>query len=506
MGFKKVLVLIITLAFVTSFLSLSTALAQDNGWGSEYVPEHGDTPPSPQPPSEPGVSVPYTKAGDVDADGLPDSWEEEHYNNIGYYGSDDDADGDGLPVFGEYLAGLSPVSFDDSYPAWLFPGIFAAEIDSDYDVLFDLDELLLFGTLSQNADSDFDGDGAPNSVELNSGSDPADGQDVPEGWGGAYIPEPGETVGDADFDNVPDTCEVTYFGSTTAYGNVDADGDGFTNSEECSAGTNPNSFMDYPTLAPSPPPVDTGIGVPGEVPAIGEPGVARPPTVARPKESVDPSWMIDFLFGIPTQNMILQNAILQAVIMKNSLQSTLYGWRTETGSWEGRLDAAAQDILTAWPADDLPPGASTVLTWRFGNVPIGPGGEEWGAGDCMYKFLLFYWVTCDAGWNDDFDTQGEQERRYPNGVQILHSNLPNTVLVGKSTDGSTNSICRTGTNCQDDCDDKRDSMFVEVTEKIHEVAHNCPRDNETGEIEVTLKQYQPTGEKCWCQLPQISGQ
>jgi hypothetical protein len=49
-----------------------------------------------------------SNTGDEDDDGLPDAWEILHFENTGSYGSDDDADFDGLANIIEYAFGLDP--------------------------------------------------------------------------------------------------------------------------------------------------------------------------------------------------------------------------------------------------------------------------------------------------------------------------------------------------------------------------------------------------------------
>ena len=50
-----------------------------------------------------------TFSGDADADGLPDSWETQFFGGTGATPADD-ADGDGAPNLGEYLAGTNPTN------------------------------------------------------------------------------------------------------------------------------------------------------------------------------------------------------------------------------------------------------------------------------------------------------------------------------------------------------------------------------------------------------------
>jgi len=93
--------------------------------------------------------------------------------------------------------------------------------DTDGDGMPDDWEIDYFGDLSQEPDSDYDGDGANNMAEYQYGTDPTDP--------------------DSDSDQMPDGWEVQYgldpLDASDA--NVDGDGDGVTNLEEYLAGSDP---------------------------------------------------------------------------------------------------------------------------------------------------------------------------------------------------------------------------------------------------------------------------
>ena len=173
-------------------------------------------------PNDP-LSVP----GDIDGDGLSDTWEEAHFGVITAQDGFGDQDGDFATNEDEETAGTDPSGTDgfNSFP------------DTDGgtgDGLSDAWELFRFGDLDEIASGDPDGDLYTNAEEYQLGTDPDDQLSAP----------------DSDADGLSDGWETLYFhvngDSRTVTlakqtGDGDADGDGYTNEQEESALTNPNT-------------------------------------------------------------------------------------------------------------------------------------------------------------------------------------------------------------------------------------------------------------------------
>ena len=162
-----------------------------------------------------GSSDGETPETDADADGLPDSWEIEHFGNLTQGGSDD-SDGDGLTNLQEYEAGTDPNFY---------------QTDGDGDGLPDIWEIEYFGDLTQRGSRDTDDDGHSNLQEYAAGSDPNDPYDEPE---------------DTDVDGLSDTWEMEHFSNLSQDADDDYDGDDFTNIQEYESGTDPSDETDYP--------------------------------------------------------------------------------------------------------------------------------------------------------------------------------------------------------------------------------------------------------------------
>lgn len=183
-----------------------------------------------------GGSNPTVKAsvpGDVDGDGLPDSWEISYFGNLSAT-PDGDPDGDGATNLQEYA--LDPGFPSDPTDPTSFP-------DADIDFLNDAWEIRYFGNIhAQDQHGDPDNDGYNNQFEFNNSLDPT-----------SYLSSP-----DSDADGLPDGWEVFYFkqGSETGAdvgtiitrydGNADPDSDGFSNALEYAFLTDPTSQASVP--------------------------------------------------------------------------------------------------------------------------------------------------------------------------------------------------------------------------------------------------------------------
>lgn len=147
---------------------------------------------------------------DSDCDGLPDTWEQEHFGNLDQ-GGGADPDDDGCNNLCEYQ--------QDSDPN---------DADSDDDGLDDGEERSR-GTDPNDADSD--GDGASDGDEVAAGTDPNDPDDTPDD---------GDQAADSDNDGLNDTWEQEHFGNLDQNATDDPDDDGCDNACEFENGTDPN--------------------------------------------------------------------------------------------------------------------------------------------------------------------------------------------------------------------------------------------------------------------------
>lgn len=164
------------------------------------------------------VAIHSSTPTDIDADGLPDVWENFYFTNL-TQSVTGDPDADSLSNGYEFLHGTDPTQPNTSG-------------DSDNDGLPDAWELAQFGSLSQGASGDPDRDGYSNLVEYENGTDPKNPNSIP---------------GDADGDSLPDVWENANLGGTNYWAYEDPDGDGYNNVAELAAGTSPTNSAAHPT-------------------------------------------------------------------------------------------------------------------------------------------------------------------------------------------------------------------------------------------------------------------
>ena len=167
---------------------------------------------------------------DWDCDGLPDGYEVQ----LGTSPLDDDSDNDRLPDGWEHFhAPFDPLDGTDG------------TADEDLDGLTNAEEILDSHTDWQLADTD--GDSLSDSAEWNGDTDPlnpdSDGDSLSDGQESTLGTDPMNP--DSDGDACPDGWEVRYgfdpLDNTSPVSDADPEGDGLTNLEEASRGTNPFS-------------------------------------------------------------------------------------------------------------------------------------------------------------------------------------------------------------------------------------------------------------------------
>ncbi|GAA5484288.1 BNR-4 repeat-containing protein [Haloferula sargassicola] len=173
------------------------------------------------------VKIQTTTVTDTDADGMPDSWEQQIVDAdatdalvaIADVLPGGDFDGDDQTNLEEYYAGSNPIVFNA-------PG------DSDNDGLPDGWEVIWFDSLSQGPAGDPDGDGFSNLEECEGGSDPT---------------SPTSRPGDSDGDGLRDEWETSALGNLDGGAYDDPDSDGSTNLAEFIAGTDPLELVSKPS-------------------------------------------------------------------------------------------------------------------------------------------------------------------------------------------------------------------------------------------------------------------
>jgi hypothetical protein len=188
---------------------------------------------------------------DSDGDGIPDSWMMQNFGHPTGLASDhsraqDDADGDGMSNFQEYLAGTSPLDPQSSlklHVQGVDPGtgrpqfFFTAMAGIDYTLQYS-DHL---GSGLWQKLNDVPADPTTRIVPLN---DPG-AASAPTRFYRVVTPIQPSLNLDTDGDGVPDLWMIQYFGHPTGLASDrsraqdDADGDGMSNLQEYLAGTDP---------------------------------------------------------------------------------------------------------------------------------------------------------------------------------------------------------------------------------------------------------------------------
>ncbi len=145
-------------------------------------------------------------SGDSDNDGLPDDWENTHFGDLNQ-STDGDPDGDNLTNAGEFTHGTDPNNADTDGDGWS-----------------DGDEVLVHGTdpLDPESHPPGEGSGSENPSTGNETTDPETGNES-------------DPV-DSDGDGLTDDEEAT---AGTDPLNPDSDGDGFSDGDEVAAGSDP---------------------------------------------------------------------------------------------------------------------------------------------------------------------------------------------------------------------------------------------------------------------------
>ncbi|MEO5915195.1 MAG: LamG domain-containing protein [Luteolibacter sp.] len=154
---------------------------------------------------------------DTEPDGLPDYWENANFGNLSETAAGD-PDQDTFSNLAEFNAGSNPNNIDS------VPG------DVDGDQLADSWEMTNFGNLSHTGTEDADTDFNTNEEEETAGTNPNSNTSFP----------------DTDTDTLSDGWEYTFLGDLSSAAGDDPDGDLYTNAEEYALGTNPSQYLSSP--------------------------------------------------------------------------------------------------------------------------------------------------------------------------------------------------------------------------------------------------------------------
>ena len=171
---------------------------------------------------------------DTDNDDLADAWEVLHFIEAG-----EDPVADLTTILARQNGTANPDgdAYDNEVEetAGSDPNLAASTpLDIDADSLPDIWEITEFGNLNQTATGDPDNDYNNNAAEYAAGSDPESDLSWPDTDGG-------------NGDGLNDGWEVHFFNNITAYADLDdPDNDGFSNTEEQSAKTNPTVKFSSP--------------------------------------------------------------------------------------------------------------------------------------------------------------------------------------------------------------------------------------------------------------------
>lgn len=195
--------------------------------------------------------VAFILAGDSDADGLPDAWEQRYLATLGSGGASD-SDGDGHTLLEEFAAGTHPrlpnthqeggVSYADSANVTVnFDAFSRYSLTSNPTGLVAIEGTVAPGTKITS----------PSITDPTFAQWTLDGEREQDAWGVA-LPQITFTVGnldrvglatflagDTDLDGLPDAWEQFYLGGLAANANNDTDGDGRSLIDEYALGTSP---------------------------------------------------------------------------------------------------------------------------------------------------------------------------------------------------------------------------------------------------------------------------